>query len=75
MQLTIVLPSGNVLPLGGMQLTEGALQPPVAVLEKNTATPFELLAVTVRFEEQVRSMGGKVTLTLKLQLVDWLHVS
>jgi len=73
--LTIVLPSGNVLPLGGVQLIEGALQPPLAVLEKNTATPFELLAVTVRFDEQVRSMGGRATVTWKLQLVDWLQVS
>ena len=31
-QVTVVVPSGNVLPLGGLQLTVGAVQPPVAEL-------------------------------------------
>jgi len=61
---------GKALPLAGVQITEGGLQPPVAELVKNTATPFELLAVTVRFDEQVRLIGGRATVTLKLQLVD-----
>ena len=33
-QVTVVMPTGNVLPLGGLQNSEGGgLQPPEAVLE------------------------------------------
>ena len=30
--VTVVVPIGNVLPLGGLQLTDGVEQPPVAEL-------------------------------------------
>ena len=67
---TVVVPIGNVLPLGGMALTDGGgLQPPLAELLKNTTAPFELVAVTVMLDEQVRTIGGRVTVTVKLQLV------
>jgi len=70
-QVTIVLPIGNALPLGGLQLTKGGgLQPPVAVLVKNTATGFELVADTVILDEQVRLMGGRTTVTVNPQLVN-----
>src|ERR1035441_6424359 len=53
--VTGVVPTGNVLPLGGMALTNGGgLQPPVADTVKNTAMPFELVAVTVMLDEQLR---------------------
>lgn len=67
---TGVVPIGNVLPLGGLAVTNGGgLQPPVAVTVKNTTIPFELVAVTVRLEEQLRLIGGSTTVTVKLQLV------
>jgi hypothetical protein len=73
-QVTELVPMGNVLPLGGLHITVG-LHPPVAVLVKNTTAPFELVAVTVRFDEHVRSGGGRNTLIVKLQLVLWPHPS
>ena len=73
---TVVVPIGNVLPLGGMALTDGGgLQPPLAELLKNTTAPFELVAVTVMLDEQVRTIGGRVTVTVKLQLVLLPHES
>jgi hypothetical protein len=32
LQVTVVVPTGNVLPLGGLHTTVGGLQPPVAEL-------------------------------------------
>ena len=73
---TVVVPTGNVLPLGGLALTNGGgLQPPVADTVKNTAMPLELVAVTVMLDEQVRLMGGRTTVTVKLQLVNVAHES
>jgi len=70
-QLTGVVPSANVLPLGGVQLRNGGgLQPPVAMLVKNTTVPLVLPVVTVMFDEQVMSIGGRATVTRKLQLVN-----
>ena len=67
---TVVVPIGNVLPLGGFAVTKGGgLQPPVALAVKNTTAPFELVAVTVMLEGQVSEMGGLTTVTVKLQLV------
>ena len=54
---TVLVPIGKVLPLGGAEMTVGALQPPLAAQVKNTAMPFELVAVAVRFEEQVSTIG------------------
>jgi hypothetical protein len=67
---TVVVPIGKVLPLGGLAVTNGGgLQPPVAVKLKNTAMPFELVAVTVMLDEQFKLIGGLTTVTVKLQLV------
>ena len=69
-QVTVVVPIGNVLPLGGLQLINGGgLQPPLAVLVKNTVAPPDPLAVTVMFDEQLMLIGGLTTVTVKLQLV------
>jgi hypothetical protein len=68
--LTGVVPTGNVLPLGGLAVTNGGgLQPPVAVMVKKTTMPFELVAVTVMLDEQFKTIGGLATVTVKLQLV------
>ena len=68
--MTMVVPMGKVLPLGGVAITlGGGLQPPEADTLKKTTTPFELGAVTVRLDEQVRLIGGFTTVTVKLQLV------
>ena len=76
---TVVRPSGKVLPLGGLALTNGGgLQPPLAVTLKKTVAPLELAAVTVRLDEQFRTSGGYeggFTVTVKLQLVELPQVS
>jgi hypothetical protein len=36
---------------------------------KYTVAPLELVAITVRFEEQFSTIGGLTTVTVKLQLV------
>jgi len=52
--ITVVVPTGNQLPLGGVaSIVGGGLQPPEAEQVKKTVAPFELVAITVRFEEQV----------------------
>jgi hypothetical protein len=57
--VTTFVPIGKVLPLGGVDETNGGgLQPPKAEVEKNTVAPLALVAVTVMFEEQVSTMGG-----------------
>jgi hypothetical protein len=68
--VTVVVPIGNVLPLGGLAVKNGGgLQPPLAVTVKNTVAPFELVAVTVMFDEQLMLIGGLTTVTVKPQLV------
>lgn len=68
--LTVVVPTANVLPLGGeATMFGGGLQPPVAVTVKNTTMPFELDAVTVMLDEQLRLIGGLTTVTWNEQLV------
>ena len=61
--VTVVVPTGNVLPLGGEQVTVGGEQVLVAELPKKTTAPLELVAVTVIFVEHVRTIGGRVTVT------------
>lgn len=56
--VTVVVPIGKMLPLGGCATTVGELQPPVAVEVKETAVPLELVAVIVMFDEDVRTIGG-----------------
>jgi hypothetical protein len=72
---TMVVPIGNVLPLGGVAMMLGGLQPPDAEAVKNTTAPVELVAVTVRLLEHVRLMGLLVTMTLKLQVLVFPHES
>src|SRR5262245_60619310 len=72
-QMTMVLPIGKKLPLGGMQVTVVGGQPPVAELVKLTTAPLGVLAGTVILLEQFSTMGGQappVTVTVKLQLVE-----
>jgi hypothetical protein len=57
-QVTVVVPKGKVLPLGGLHTTAGGgVQPPVAELLKKTTAPLELVAGTVMFVEQVSTIG------------------
>jgi hypothetical protein len=56
--ITVVVPTGNVLPLGGVAVTFGVEQPPLAETLKNTFAPLELVAVTVMFDEQFKTIGG-----------------
>ena len=67
----MVVPTGNVLPLGGLQLTSTGAQPPVAELLKNTTAPLALVSATVMFVEHVRLIGGGVTMIVKLQEFVW----
>jgi hypothetical protein len=61
---TVVVPTANVLPLGGLAvMLGGGLQPPLAVTVKNTVAPPELVALTVRFEEQFKTIAGLTTVT------------
>ncbi len=51
---TVVVPIGNVLPLGGLAYTNGGgLQPPLADTAKKTCAPPGPVAVTTMFEGQV----------------------
>ena len=68
----VLVLAGKQLPLGGEALTVTGPQPPVTELEKFTTTQLEQPALTVMFDEQVKTMGwqvGRVTVTVKLQLV------
>jgi len=68
--VTVVVPRGKRLPLGGLANREGGgAQPPLAEQVKKTTAPFELVAMTVRFEGQFTLSGGSATVTSKLQLV------
>ncbi len=58
-QVTVVEPTGNVLPLGGVQVTVGGEHPPEAVLVQNTTAEFEhVCAVTRMLEEQFNTIWG-----------------
>lgn len=83
-QVTVVVPIGKKLPLGGLQETERGPQPPVAELLKKTFAPApgpQLVALTTMFEEQVRMTAGHgLTVTVNEQLVvlqpsDAVHVT
>ena len=57
--VTVVWPSGNVLPLGGVDvIVRFVPHPPKAEVLKYTIALLELVAVTVRLEEKVRTIGG-----------------
>ena len=70
---TVVVPIGKMLPLGGLATTNGGgLHPPLAVLVKKTAAPFEPVAFTTMFEAQTRAIAGAAhgpTVTVNEQLV------
>src|SRR5882724_6171579 len=55
--LTTLVPTGKVLPLGGVEMTVGELQPPVAVAEKETVMPLETGAEVVMLEGQLSTNG------------------
>jgi hypothetical protein len=55
--VTVVVPMGNVLPLGGVAVTDGWPQPPLAVTVKDTAAPFALVATATRLLEQLSVRG------------------
>ena len=70
---TVVVPTGKVLPLGGMQEgVTGPVQAFDAVLVKNTTVPPpgppQLVAVTMMFDEQLSVSAQGVTVTVKLQV-------
>jgi hypothetical protein len=51
--VTVVVPTGKELPLGGTLLIDGGgLQPPLAEVVKYTTAPLELVAVATIFDEQ-----------------------
>ena len=60
-QVTVVVPTGKVLPLDGLKTTLGAVQPPVAELVNVTVAPLGPVAVTVIFDEQVRTIAVDFT--------------
>jgi len=55
--VTVVVPSGKVLPLGGEDDKLLALHPPLAVAVKYTCAPLELVCGTVMLAEHVNNMG------------------
>lgn len=68
--VTVVLPSGNVEPLAGSQVTVTLVQLSVAVAAKVTTVPFGLLQFVVMFTGQL-ICGGCISriVTVKVQLV------
>ncbi len=75
-QVTVVIPIGNVLPVGGLQMTATGRQPPLAEPVKFTTAPAALVAVAVRSDEPVSTIGGRgLTVTVKLPVAVWPHAS
>jgi len=58
-QVTIVVPTGKKLPLGGLQVTVVGGQPPEAVLVQKTNAPKWLCVTTFIFFGQLRTIGGQ----------------
>ena len=53
------MPNGGAIEIKAENRAFGEKEhPPLAETEKNTVAPFELVAVTTRFDEQFRTMGG-----------------
>jgi galactitol-specific phosphotransferase system IIC component len=48
---TVVVPTGKVLPLGGLATMVGGVQPPLAVTVKNTTAPAGPVATVVMLDE------------------------
>jgi len=74
LHLTTVVPTANVLPLGGLHTTVGVEQPPLTVGAKNTTAPDELVAWTSMFDGQVMVTCGE-TVTVKLHVTLLLQLS
>jgi hypothetical protein len=55
---TVLVPIGKTLPLGGVAMMLGGLQPPEALTLKKTVAPLELVATVAILVEHVRLMGG-----------------
>jgi hypothetical protein len=73
---TVVVPQGKTLPLGGLRVTEGIVQPPEAVKEKYTTAPLGPVAVVVMFDGQVTLIGTcGLTVTVKVQVLVLPHRS
>jgi hypothetical protein len=71
-QVTTVVPTGKVLPLGGLQTTPMGGQPPLADGSQVTTAPAALVAKTVMLAGQVTTIGGHgLTVTVKLQVWLW----
>jgi hypothetical protein len=59
--LTVLVPIGKMLPLGGVADTVGELQPPAAATLKKTVMPDEFVALTKMLLEQVSASAGGET--------------
>ena len=65
--VTVVVPIEKVLPLGGEDMSKsGELHPPYAEAVKYTVAVLELVAVTVKLEEQANVIGGIEAPTITL---------
>ena len=72
LQVTVVVPSGKKLPLGGLQESVAGPQPPLTELVKKTVAPVleQLVVLTTMFEEQVSTTGEQgLTVTVNEQFV------
>src|SRR5436189_232650 len=59
LQVTVVVPIGKKVPLGGLQATLAGPQPPVTELLKNTVAPVaQLVALATMLDEQVKCTAG-----------------
>ena len=66
---TVVVPTGKVLPLGGLAVTNGGgLQPPLALTLKNTVAPLGPVATVVM-------LVGQAMVTLWYTVTVKLHVA
>ena len=68
--VTGVVPTPNVLPVGGLAIMLTGAQPLLATAVKNTVAPFDDVATWVMFDGQL-IVSGLATVTLKPQ-VAWL---
>ena len=59
--LMVFVPTGKLLPLGGLAVTVAWLQPPLALRLNETTAPVGLEAVRVILLEQVTPSGGGVS--------------
>src|ERR1035441_2944302 len=67
--VTVVVPIGKVLPLGGLATTVGGVQPPEAVTVKTPPAPLGRVAETVIFDgQEIVTCGYTVTVKLHVAL-------